>query len=299
MGGHFGTDMQQGTWLMLLGCALYTLVLIPIVARDTTRVDKWLELLASLIFCVGCWYFVEASYPQSMMELMARLSAPPPKVDDRTLFERYVTSSKMMFSTQLFNVGMLPYLVEGAYNMKYPPADDPPGAAMQLFVGVLVGMPLLLLFSLQATEESMRANGGLGTSYVWDSAVAPAVRALNANNDFWKRHLGSDNLFVLWLFFVLMVLSCVPLVPLWLMDPGDEQKLCGVSMSCGAALVVTLPFTLGSGLMVRATYPEGQQSESLLGQSLRATGQWLIDGARSLEPAALLGDGLANTQLAA
>ena len=116
----------------------------------------------------------------------------------------------------------------------------------------------------------MRANGGLGTTHAWESCVAPVVRTLRGSAPFWQRHVGTDNLFVLWLFFALMTLSCVPLVPLWLMDPSDEQQLCGASMSCAAGLVLSLPFALGTGLMLRAAYPENAAQPSLLAGALTA-----------------------------
>lgn len=73
---------------------------------------------------------------------------------------------------------------------------------------------------------------------------------------YWQRHLGSDGLFLMWIFFILMALSLVGLLPAWMADPDDSQQLCGVSMSCGANVALTLPFTAGSGLMLRASYPE-------------------------------------------
>lgn len=279
---HFGTDMQQGCWWMLIGCVLYALVMVLIVARDTSRLDKWLELLAALIFCVGCLYLVEGSYPSSMMATFERLAAPPKL--DRTFVERYIASSAMMLSTQLFNVGMLPYLVEGALNMANPPADDPPDAALWLFLSVFLCLPLLLLFSYQTTDEAMRANDGIGTKHTWEHCTAPLVRCLGGSSPFWQRHLGTDNLFVLWLFFVLMTLGTVPLVPMWLMDPSDAQQLCGLSMSCGASLLVSAPFAIGAGLMVRATYPENFGKASLLGEMLNGAGRALLDCATSLQP---------------
>ena len=58
------------------------MIMVSIIARDLSRVDKWLELLAALIFLVGCWYLVEASYPSNNMALLERLKDPPPP--DRT-----------------------------------------------------------------------------------------------------------------------------------------------------------------------------------------------------------------------
>jgi hypothetical protein len=46
------------------------------------------------------------------------------------------------------------------------------------------------------------------------------------------------------------------------MDMDNAQQLCGVSMSCGAALLTTAPLTAGSYFMLRASYPEN------FGQSL-------------------------------
>jgi len=79
-----------------------------------------------------------------------------------------------------------------------------------------------------------------------------------------QRHLGSDGLFVFWLIFVLMALSLLTVVPMWLIDLNDEQQLCGASMSCASNVVLTLPFTVGTGLMLRGTYPENFGSSLLL-----------------------------------
>ena len=254
---HFGTDMLVGCWLMVLGCVLYAVVMVPIVLRDVSRIDKWLELLAALIFCWGCERLLFASYPQNIIAMLERLAAPPSK-DKRSLLERYVTGSPMLLATQLFNLGMLPYLLEGAINLAYPPPDDPPGAALSLFLGVLLAMPLLLLFTWISTDDAMRLNRGTGTSLCWDSCLAPCVSRLCGPSSLgeWQRHLGSDGLFLFWVFFVLMAVSLVGLIPMWMMDPYDEQQLCGISMSCAANVIVTAPFTLGTWLMLRATYPE-------------------------------------------
>ena len=153
---------------------------------------------------------------------------------------------------------MLPFLVEGLVNMISPPADDPPDAAASLFFGCLIAMPLLVLFSMTATDEAMRHNRGSGTTYAWDGCVAPCVRRLAGPERvaYWQRHLGTDGLFIFWIFFVMMVTSLPPLVPMWLLDLDNAKELCGHSMSCGASLALTIPFTAGSGLMLRATYPE-------------------------------------------
>lgn len=280
---HFGTDMQQGCWLTMLGCLLYFVVMMCIVAQNAfSRVDKWLELLAAAIFVVGGWYLVESSYPASMMALLEKLAAP--QKPNRSFFECYVTSNTMMLSTQIFNLGMLPYLVEGVINTASPPADDPPGAALSLLLGCLIAMPLLFLFSAQTSEDAMRANGGLGTTHVWDGCLAALVGACGGSVPFWRAHVGSDSLFVFWVFFLLMALSAVPLLPLWLMDPIDAQQLCGVSMSCGASLLVTLPFALGTGLMLRAAYPENASQPPLLGQWVHSVGRQLhaLAGRRAL-----------------
>ena len=182
----------------------------------------------------------------------------------RTLVEKYLTGTPMLFATQLFNLGMLPYLLEGAINKVSPPADDPPGAALSLVVGVLLCVPLLGLCTLTTTEEMLRQNRGTGTTFVWDGCLAACVRRARGEQSlsYWQRHLGSDALFVLWVLYVLMLATMVPLVPMWMMDMDNAQQLCGVSMSCGAALLTTAPLTAGSYFMLRASYPEN------FGQSL-------------------------------
>jgi len=55
-------------------------------------------------------------------------------------------------------------------------------------------------------------------------------------------------------------------------------------MSCGASLLVSAPFAIGAGLMVRATYPENFGKASLLGEMLNGAGRALLDCATSLQP---------------
>ena len=136
--------MQLGSWLMLLGCALYLGLMVLIVCASPERLDKWLELLAAVVFVGGCIILVLACYPSAMTATLERLSRPPSP--SQTLLERYVTGSEMLLSTQLFNLGMLPYLAEGALNTAFPPPDDPPGAGLGLLLGTALVLPLLALF---------------------------------------------------------------------------------------------------------------------------------------------------------
>jgi hypothetical protein len=186
----------------------------------------------------------------------------------RTLVEQYLTGTPMLFATQLFNLGMLPYLLEGVINMMSPPADDPPGAALSLVVGVLLCVPLLGLCTLTTTEEMMRRNRGTGSTLVWDGCLAACVRRARGEESlaYWQRHLGSDSTFVLWVFYVLMVGSLVPLFPMWLMDMDNAQQLCGVSMSCGAGLLTTAPLAAGAFFMLRASYPENFGQSLIFGE---------------------------------
>ena len=257
---HFGTDMLLGCWLLVLGCVVYTVICIPFVVAEPWRADKWCELIASLIFVFGCYYLAAASYPDQMVILLEHLAKPPRKL---TLLERYVTSNRMLLATQLFNLGMVPYFIEALVNMVSPPPGDPPGAALGLLLGLIFAMPLLVLFTATAMDENMRKNRGSGTSFAWDGGLKACVRrcAGESRVAFWQQHLGSDMIFIFWVFCVLMAISIPAVLPLWLYDLDDSEKLCG-PISCFNNLVMLVPFTAGSLLMLRASYPDN------FGQSL-------------------------------
>jgi hypothetical protein len=192
--------------------------------------------------------------------MLEQLSRPPRQL---SVVERWITSNPMLTGTQLFNLGMVPYLVEAIVNIASPPPGDPPDAGLYLLLGVLCGMPLLLLFTMAAMDENMRKNRGAGTSFAWDVGIAACVRrtAGESRVAFWQSHLGSDMLFIMWAFTVPMALSTVALLPIWLYDLDNSERLCG-PISCGADLLMMVPFTAGTALMLRASYPDN------FGQSL-------------------------------
>lgn len=273
---HFGTDMLLGCWLTQLGCVIYVLVVLQIVAATPGRLDKWLELTATFIFVAGCHYLIQGSYPTSMASMLEKFAAMPDsmappgasatylerhilKADLASFLQFYVTGSDLMISTTLFTVGMLPFLLEGLLNMIFPPKDDPPGAAATLFFGVLISLPPLLWLQKSTAVDAFRGQSRSGgSSRVWDGCLRECVCRLAGESQlpYWERHLGLDGLVGVWTYFWLMALTLVTVVPLWLLDPDDSEQLCGVSMSCAANVYMMIPFTAGAYLLARSMYPE-------------------------------------------
>ena len=245
--------MLAGTWLITLGSIMYLLVVLAKALASPGRIDKWLEVLGASVFVGGCAFMVKAAYPAQLERMMTTIAAPPRPL---TTLERFVTSNPMLVGTQLFNAGCLPFAVEGAINMASPPADDPPGAAAQLFFGVLLCVPLLALFAYTTMDEVMRLNRGSGSTLVWDSFIAKVVLRCAGEERvrFYQCHLGSDMLCILWLTTVMFALTLTLVLPMWWSDLDDSDRLCG-SISCGATLLMMGPFSAGCALMLRASYP--------------------------------------------
>lgn len=98
------------------------------------------------------------------------------------------------------------------------------------------------------------ANGGKGSSYFFDYFWVPLLGLKNdaERQSFWMKHVGNDGIAGMWIMAALGILGGVAVMPLVIIAP--------FSIMTWLSFWSTIPFTVGSLLMVRATYPEYMNS---------------------------------------
>jgi len=241
---HFGTDPLLSAWLFVVGSACYLLYtagsLCGMVARSAWAdvAVGWCEVVAAGFFLFGSVLMVRNAYPESMMEMMSQMAGPP---RDLSCIETWCTSSPVLRMTQIFNCGMVPYLVEGALMLARNPTDQ---AGWTMLLAMVLCMPLLMLWSATAMDFNMRKNNGFGSSYVWDACFAHCCRS----RPWLKRHLGTDALVSTWLMVALAVPSQIIMTLTLLFAPTDPAMW--------YAFFETTCFCGGMVLMHGASYPE-------------------------------------------
>ena len=252
---HIRTDMLLGTWLFLIGCVFYLFACTPPVLAHPDDACKWLEFVAAWIFVAGCAFIVKAAYPASLIELMRRLASPADAAADAqlTCVEKWLTSNPMLLGTQLANLGMLPYLIEGFVLLgRGRPGDEEMG--WSYICAVIFFCPLLGLWTVSSMDSSMRLNNGRGSTYIYDGLKKCGCLRCCKDEAFWKRHIQADGMVTMWIFVVLMGMG-MPFVPLQLlMTPLDYMAWMN-----GLALAA---FFAGACLMLKTSYPENFNTSS-------------------------------------
>ena len=148
------------------------------------------------------------------------------------LIERWFTSNQFLLGTQLFNIALLPYLLEGIVMIVQHPSEE---AGYDLAFGILFFLPILALWAVSAMDHNMRLNRGYGSTFAWDACLRSCVRGLRRDEVYWQTHIGTDGLFSLWLFGVLMVAFTLPLPVMIAMEPANTDNWSRRAAACGRA----------------------------------------------------------------
>jgi len=267
---HFGTDALVSSYLFVLSSIFYTLLcyrnfsIFQLAATFTSKEEyiKYANLMAtvfaSLFNVIASAYFVKMSYPETMMIMAYRTMTVDPK--SMTFAERYFTANEMLTAIWFYVGGglILPLLSVAVFELIV--LDLPNQAFTQLLkmLGCVLGSSIFILSSL---PESLRANNGRGSSYVFDSCVIPLLRLEKdtARMAFWTKHLGSDVLFVVWSFAASGVLGGIFVTGLVVASP--------FSIDAWFKFWAIFPFTIGSFLFVRSSYPETMNSSIFFSSS--------------------------------
>ena len=98
--------------------------------------------------------------------------------------------------------------------------------------------------------DNMRANNGRGSSYFLDFVCKPVLRLIGKEGElkFWAKHLGNDALAGAWIFGIVGIIGGVGVLFLVYLE--------STSWLNWLIFWSTIPFSLGSILFIRATYPE-------------------------------------------
>jgi len=249
---HFGTDALVSAYLYLWSSVAYTLVTINSFKTSLTTADSIQQahslanVAAAIMYAVGSAYFIKMSYPETTMLMFYRVMTRDP--NDMTFVQRYFTANEMLIALWLFSAAWFaPLSIVALYELfilsKYHQASLD-------MLTLIAAVPFMVIFNAPAMPDLMRANNGRGTSYLFDKVCVPLL-CLNRDEsrlEFYRTHLGSDGLATVWVFAVLGVVGGVAVIPLVIMHFRSHEAW--------ILFWTTIPFTLGSLLMVRSSYPE-------------------------------------------
>mmetsp|Transcript_19801 Transcript_19801/g.29649 ORF Transcript_19801/g.29649 Transcript_19801/m.29649 type:complete len:399 (+) Transcript_19801:163-1359(+) len=261
---HLGTDFLVASYLFLISSAAYMFYTISRL-YSTTSAHTLANAFAGVLFTLASVYFIKLSYPETIMLMAYRVMSIDPK--DMTFVQRFFTANEMLIALWLFTAGFLaPYifvifyelLVSGQYHK----------AAVDIATTILA-IPLTAVFNVSAMPDAMRANGGRGSSFFFDKFWAPLLCLKNSSSGdeeegagsstagneryaYWVKHVGNDGLAGAWIFAVVGIIGGIGVLPLVIMHP--------LSPNAWFLFWSTMPFSVGSVLLVRASYPENMNT---------------------------------------
>ena len=262
---HLASDMLSGAWLLLAGCVVYLALPVAELVRNPARPYRWCELTAALYFVAGAACLVHGTYPHRLLSLMGGLASShwpragdhgaPPLLPEVSLAGRLVYSNWLLLSARLFSVGMLAFAAEGLLIVAAPdPGVATAAHGWALVTASLTLASILSLVAASISDEGLRESQGKGSSYAFDHVVAPLLSVFGnllrhpQRYAYWKGHLGTDTLFVMWLLSGLTTLATAYAAWALLLEPYSGVRW--------LALVIVAPVAVGCGLMTRGAYPQ-------------------------------------------
>lgn len=273
---HFGTDMLVSSYLMLLssigflGLTSFQLVTLPKI-DSSSSIQEFSKLahdianaFAALFFAVGSVYLIKLSYPETMMLLAYRSVTVDPNT--MSFWKRYFTANEMLIALWTLTFAfVIPYTIVALYELFILEA---PQMALTDTIVVVLSIVILSVFNIAAMPDAMRMNNGRGSSFFYDFfwapllCLKPSCKPCNSNSRrhedrviFWQKHVGNDGLAGAWIWTVFGVLGAIVVTPLVILEP--------TSVLNWLYFANTMPFTLGSLLLLRASYPEHMNSSLL------------------------------------
>jgi len=171
---HCGTDALVGSWLFVVASAFYLLlgailVRVSVVAPAGAAfaVAAYANLVSAALFLAGSLYFVKLSYPEVAYGMVARaLQTDPARL---SCWKRYVAANEMLIAMWCFLGAFTPYLAIVAYDL----AVGLVASALAYLVMVVGSIALMSIWLVAVMPDSLRANGGAGSSYCLDCVLRP------------------------------------------------------------------------------------------------------------------------------
>jgi len=259
---HIGTDFLVASYLFLISSVAFMVLAINKCVEGITA-HTIANAFASILFTGGAIYFIKLSYPETIMLMAYRVMSIDPK--DMTFFQRYFVANEMLVALWLFTAGfVLPYLIVIVYEL----FTEQFRKAVVDIVTIFVALPLTAVFNISAMPDAMRANNGRGSSFFFDYFWVHLMRLKRAGGDveegsssnaksaerytFWVKHVGNDGLAGAWIFAIVGILGGIGVLPLVILKP--------LSPYAWLLFWSTMPFSVGSVLLVRASYPENMNT---------------------------------------
>jgi len=259
---HLGTDMLVASYLYLLSSIFYMFLCLHMLSMSLSNADAVdpskvahgiANSFGAILFALASVYFIKLSYPETTMIMAYRAMTKDPNT--MAFIERYFTANEMLVALWIITGAVvIPIFLVAVYEAIV--LHELKRAIIDILT-ISAALPLLGVFNVSVMPDAMRANNGLGSSFFFDGFWAPmlGLKGGIVNEDrviFWKKHLGSDFLAGAWIFAVLGVLSGVAVVPWVVISPRSAMAWLTFWSS--------IPFSVGSLLMLRGSYPEHMNS---------------------------------------
>jgi hypothetical protein len=257
-------DITIASWLFLFSIGLF--IIYYAIYSDYECVNNadflcgsdYINLASNIGFLIGSLWFVHLTYPEQMEAEMISIFKYI-EVEDFNNVDfgnRYIYGSNFSILGWVFVLAALPLIIIpiwafaiGAYTV-----DE-----FLLYFFLYLGFILIsFYFAMTTIPESMIANNGRGSSYLYNTIFACCLGPLynDEKTDFkypdttliglFQKHLGSDFLFSVWF---LLVLSIVQLVyTIYQIFVGDDKYI-------WISFMASLFLAIGSGLFVYTSYP--------------------------------------------
>lgn len=265
---HVGTHLQVGSWLLLIGAALWVWlswidarIALNALTNETTHesaahltaaacathIEVALYVLSSLIWLAGSVPLMEAAYPEAVLRMISTTSADVADTTRRyqlSPLTRYFSDSPMLFGSWLFLVGGVLFAFGSVAGVVARPWDS--DAWIYLLLNFYF-VPSMILLWYGSTPDALCENDGLGTCYIRRAIEKSAcLRACFSCLDI-SKHLANDQMAGAWGFA-------------WFMIAGVLFELVSVTLAPSLEewfmLASSVPFALGALILSLSSYPE-------------------------------------------
>lgn len=207
---HFGTDLQIGSWSILLSSLLFLVVSGYYVYvgyvdydDDFTQVNLLILFLSSVLFVIASMLFVYASYPKELMKLAESIQTNDASAMSCT--EKYFTHNYFLISMWILVIAILPVFVYVIWAYQLAVIDI---AVFAFFlIAILVVYGALSLWLVSTLPASLALNNGTGSTYFLDFFCC--IDYMFDNKQFVRTHLSPDFLAGSWIFAILIAAGVV------------------------------------------------------------------------------------------
>ena len=256
-------DITVAAWLFFIGTGLFLIYTVlygdyESYCTDFLCASEYIFLASIISLFIGSLWFVHLSYPEQMeAEMISIFKYFEVKDFNEVDFgKRYIYGCNFCLLGWFFLLATIPLIIIPIWG--YAAGVYTENEFLLYFFLYLIFILFALFFVIITFPESMMANNGRGTSYIYDTLFYCCLGPLY-NDDksdykypdttiigFFQKHLGSDFLSTVWLFFILSIVQL--LFAIYDMSVGDDNYV-------WVNFIASLFLVIGSGLFVYTSYP--------------------------------------------